>query len=219
MNARAVLPGGLIAALLTAAAVLALLVALGIRGDGPLAIGLGEAGGSARLQDGRASPVVEPGVREGTPVVLPGGGDAAPAAGTAPGRRGAAPLRGTKRGRAGVGQGGTRIPSRRAPVRTPTEPTTNITTTSGGTTTRPSAPSTPNRPAVKVRAPREPPKPAAVKKDRVTSAPTPTGTPVAQRPVPAPSAPVLEHRAAPTPTAAPPGGGVLTHVPAPSATP
>ena len=72
MSARAILPGGVIAAMLTAAALLALLVALSIRGEGPFSIGLGDAGGTARLEGGGAATLGEPGGGpvETAPVVL-----------------------------------------------------------------------------------------------------------------------------------------------------
>ena len=224
MSVRAVLPGGLIAAMLTAGAILALLIVLGIRGEGPLAIGLGDAGGAARLEGGGSATLGQPGGGpvETAPVVLPGG-VAAPSAGTAPGRRrGTAAPRSVTRGRQGAGQRRAQAPSRRAPAITPTAPTNtntnanaNTNTTSG--TTRPTATSTP-QPAIKVRGRGETPAPVAVKKQRVTSTPAATPSPVELRPVPAPKAPELERHAVPAPTPAPPSDG-LRRVPPPSVTP
>ena len=52
MRTRELLPGATIAALLTASALLALLVGLGMRGNGPLALDLGGSDGSAQLRGG-----------------------------------------------------------------------------------------------------------------------------------------------------------------------
>lgn len=216
MSVRAILPGGLIAAMLTASAILALLIVLGIRGEGPLAIGLGDAGGAARLDGGGSATLGEPGGGpvETAPVVLPGGGVAAPSAGTAPGRRGTTARRVVTRD--GAGQRRARTPSRRAPAVTPTAPTntnTNTNTTSG--TTRPTATSTP-QPAVKVRDRGETSRPVAVKKQRVSSTPAATPAPVELRPVPAPTAPDLERHATPAPTPAATADGTIERVPPPS---
>src|SRR4051794_3279107 len=62
MRTREILPGAAIAAMLTASALLALLVALGMRGDGPLALGLGGSDGSARLSGGEGGGAAATGV-------------------------------------------------------------------------------------------------------------------------------------------------------------
>jgi hypothetical protein len=215
MTTRAILPGALIAGLLTAAAVLALVVALGVRGEGPLALGVGEADGAARLDGGGSATLGRPtpGVRETTPVVLPGGGVAAPAAG-APARRRATALRGTAGDRQVTGRRITRTPAKGAPVATPKQPTTTTTTT-----TRPTATSTPNPNAVKVRgrAPAASPKPLVNKRRVPAGGAAPAPVPVT--PVPAPQAPDLTLSAPPAPTGTPSGAPPLTRVPPPSATP
>jgi hypothetical protein len=61
MRTRELLPGASIAALLTASALLALLVGLGMRGDGPLALDLGGSDGSAQLRGGRIRARARPG--------------------------------------------------------------------------------------------------------------------------------------------------------------
>jgi hypothetical protein len=212
MSTRAVLPGALIAAMLTGAALLALLVALGIRGEGPFAFGIGDSDGSARLDGGGAATLAEPtpGVRETTPVVLPGGSVAAPAAG-APARRGTA-VRGATDGRQQAGRRpAARTPARGVPVVSPTRPTTNA--PAGG----PVATSTPNPNPVKVRS-REPSAPKqVVKKQRVTPGSSATPAPVPTQPVPAPTAPQLNRSAPPAPT--PASTPVVTRVPAPTVTP
>jgi hypothetical protein len=222
MSVRAILPGGLIALALTACAFLALLIALGIRGDGPFSFGLGDADGSARLEGG-GSALLDRAVSttpfEGAPVALPGGVVAAGARTVA---RRSSSLRGATNGRQVAGRRNARTPSRRSPVATPTAPTTTNTTAGG--TTRPTATSTPNPDAVKVRGRGETPPRVDVRKQRVTSrTPAATPTPVPLRPVPPPSTPELERQAAPAPAPADTGvgadDGVLTRVPPPSATP
>lgn len=222
MSPRAILPGAVIAAMLTAAALLALLVALGIRGEGPFSIGLGDAGGTARLDGGPATTLGEPGGGpvETAPVVLPsGGGGAAPAAGTASGGSRTTPLRSAARDPQGADRRRAQAPSQPSPVSTPSAPTTNTPTSSGGTTTRPTPISTPNPTAEKVRGRGETPQKVAVKKQRVANSPAATPSPVPMRPVPAPTAPEVVRRSAPTPTPAATGDGVLRRVPPPSATP
>lgn len=213
MSVRAILPGGLIVAMLTAGAILALLIVLGIRGEGPLALGLGDAGGAARLEGGGSATLGNPdgGPLETAPVVLRGG-VAATSAGTAPGRRGTTAPRGVKRD--GAGRPRAQTPSRRSPAVTPNAPTnTNTNTTSG--TTRPTATSTP-QPAVKVRDRGDTSAPVAVKKQRVSSTPAVTPTPVELRPVPAPTAPELERHVTPAPTPAATADGTIKRVPPPS---
>jgi hypothetical protein len=216
MSARAIFPGAVIAGLLTAAAVLALLVALGIRGEGPLAIGIGDADGAARLDGGDSAALGRPtpGVRESAPGVLPGGGVAAPAAGT-PARRSSSGLTGSTDGRQNAGRRETaRTPTRRAPVVSPTQPTTQP-----GSGTRPTATSTPDPNPVKFRGRGESTPKAPIQKQRVT--PGSTKPSVELQPVPAPSAPDLSRTAAPAPSPAstPAAGPDLTRVPPPSATP
>ena len=218
MTTRVILPGALIAGLLTAAAVLALFVALGIRGEGPLALGVGDADGAARL-DGGASTGLDrpaPGVRETAPVVLPGGGVAASVAGS-PARRRASALRGAAGDRQVAGRRNARPPAGNRPVASPNTPAT---TTRPAPTTRPTATSTPNPDAVKVRG-RGPaaPKPL-VNKRRVPPGGSATPAPVPTQPVPAPQAPELNRSAPPAPAGTPaPGAPPLTRVPPPSATP
>jgi hypothetical protein len=219
MSLRPVLPGAVIAGLLTLAAVLALLVALGIRGEGPLALDLGDADGAARLDGGGSAALGEPtpGVRESAPVVLPGGGVAAPAAGI-PARRRSTGLTGAADGRQNAGsRDGARAPTRRAPVVSPTQPTTTP-----GTSTRPTATSTPDPNPVKFRGRGESTPKAPIQKQRVTSGGA-RPSPVELEPVPAPSAPDLSRTAAPTPapSSTPAGADApdLTRVPPPSATP
>jgi hypothetical protein len=223
MSPRAILPGAVIAAMLTAAALLALLVALSIRGEGPFSIGLGDAGGTARLDGGPATTLgeLDGGPVETAPVVLSsGGGGAAPAAGTAPGRSRTTPLRSAARDPQSGDRRRAQAPSQPSPVSTPTAPsTTNNTTSSGGTTTRPTPISTPDPTAEKVRGRGETPQKVDVKKQRVTNSPAATPVPVPVRPVPAPTAPEVVRRSAPTPTPAATGDDVLRRVPPPSATP
>jgi len=218
MSTRAILPGALLAGLLTVAAVLALVVALGIRGEGPLAIGVGDADGAARLEGGGSATLGQPtpGVRETTPVVLPGGGIAASVAGS-PARRRASALRGAAGDRQVAGRRNARTPAGDRPVASPNAPAT---ITRPATTTRPTATSTPNPNAVKVRG-RGPaaPKPL-VNKRRVPPGGSATPAPVPTQPVPAPQAPELNRSAPPAPVATPaPGAPPLTRVPPPSATP
>lgn len=223
MRTRAILPGALIAGLVTTAALLALVVALGIRGGGPLALGLGDSDGSARLDD-VAAPAGESGRAParlgGTPVVLPGGGVAAPAAGVAPRRAAGAP-RVTTQGNRGATRGGLRTPSRQTPAVAPA-PTAAAPTTA--TTTPQVATSTPNPVAVKVRGRGKTKPTSSVPKSRVkTGRPaTPVSTPApGSTPGPAPrsgEAPAVEKQrvAAPTPTPATGLGaddGVLHRVP------
>ena len=129
---------------------LALVVALGIRGEGPLALGLGDADGAARLDGGGSATLGEPtpGVRETSPVVLPGGGVAASVAGPS-GRRRAGALRGAADAHQAPAAATRAAPAGTRPVASPNAPTT--TTTRPATTTRPTATSTPNPNAVKVR--------------------------------------------------------------------
>jgi hypothetical protein len=220
MSARAILPGALLAGLLTVAAVLALVVALGIRGEGPLAldVGDGDGDGAARLEGGGSATLGEPtpGVRETAPVVLPGGGIAASVAGS-PARRRASALRGAAGDRQVAGRRNARTPAGNRPVASPNAP---VTTTSPVTTTRPTATSTPNPNAVKVRG-RGPaaPKPL-VNKRRVPPGGSATPAPVPTQPVPAPQAPELNRSAPPAPAGTPaPGAPPLTRVPPPATTP
>jgi hypothetical protein len=217
MSARAILPGGLIAGLLTVAAVLALVVALGIRGEGPLALGIGDADGSARLDGGGSATLGRPtpGIRETAPVVLPGGsGVAAPAAGT-PSRRDAG-LRGSARRGQDVGRrGATRRPAAGPAPAAPDRPAA-----SSPTTTRPAPASTPGPAPAKARdRGTSAPKPA-VTKQRAAPAGSATPVPVPITPVPAPTTPQLDRSGAPAPSpASTPAGPPITRVPPPSATP
>src|SRR3954453_7480220 len=99
MRAREVFPGALIATLLTASALLALLVGLGMRGNGPLALGLGGSDGSAQLSDGEGQDVAAPVSGRSAPAVrfpsvLASGGVAASGARSATRRRTTAALQG-----------------------------------------------------------------------------------------------------------------------------
>ena len=70
MRTRELLPGAVIAALLTASALLALLVGLGMRGGGPLALDLGGSDGSALLRGGEGQDVGATGAGGRNPVSL-----------------------------------------------------------------------------------------------------------------------------------------------------
>jgi hypothetical protein len=155
MRTRAVVPGAVLAGALTAAALLALLLGLAIRGDGPLPLGLGDSGGSAQLSVGEGTAPAGNGGRQAAPIALPlvapRGGVAAPAAGVAASRGATAP-RATTRGERVATRPTLRTPSRRtpsvAPAPTAAPPATGTTTT---TTSRPVATSTPGPVALKVR--------------------------------------------------------------------
>ena len=191
MSARAILPAASSQPCSPRRAVLALLVALGIARQRPAAIGLGEAGGSATLQGGTGRRRRRARARaKGRPSVLPGGGVAARPAGTAPSapRRDLAawhqadPLRRRPGRRAARRAAAAPVTRRRRPRRPPTPPPR----AGPPPAQRPrDAPG----PAIKVRAPRDTPQPAAVKKDRVSSAPDagrrarrPAARPGARRP-------------------------------------
>ena len=226
MRVRAVLPGALIALALTAAAAFALVIALGVRGEGPLSLLLGGSEGTARLQDReQVVPVGGAGGRPiSAPLLLPGGGFAAPAAQAAPGPRSASGLRGTTRVRrqaSGRNQAGTRITP--APAATPAAQPAPSTPTA----TRPAATGTP-APAVKVRGRgkgQDQPT-TSVPKSRVNTGPPapPTSTPAPSGDTgPRAGAPVVEMRPVqPTPTPGTGVGqddGVLHRVPAPPPAP
>ena len=126
MRTRELLPGATIAALLTASALLALLVGLGIRGDGPLAIDLGGSAGrrscaGARIR-ARALPAWA--ARRPASLTLPsvtsGGGVAASSSGSAARRRRTAALQGAAgRERAGRAPPGHDARARARPSRDP----------------------------------------------------------------------------------------------------
>src|SRR4051812_31165546 len=96
MRTRELLPGATIAALLTASALLALLVGLGMRGNGPLALPLGGWDGAAELRgEGAQAPgATGVGARRPASLTLPSvasrGGVAASAPGSVARRRTAA---------------------------------------------------------------------------------------------------------------------------------
>jgi hypothetical protein len=223
---RVILPGALIALALTAGATFALVLALGVRGEGPLSLLLGGSEGTARLQDReQLVPVGNPGGRAAAaPLLLPGGGVAVTAAQAAPGPRSASGLRGSARVRRGATRQ-TQTPARRTlpPAATPAAQPAPTTPTA----TRPTATSAP-APAVKVRGrgkAHDEPR-TSVPKSRVS-----TGAPAPPTSTPAPSgdtgpradAPVVEKRPVhPTPTPDTGVGqddGVLHRVPAPPPAP
>jgi hypothetical protein len=203
MRTRELLPGAAIAALLTASALLALLVGLGMRGDGPLALDLGGSDRSAQLRGGEGQGAGTTGVggRRPASLTLPsvasgGSGDAPASATRAAGRR---RTTSALQGAAGRGRAGARetTPALRTPSATPAP---------AATTTRPAATSTPNPVAVKVRGRGTPAPSKPVAKTRV--APPPSGTAAPRSSAPAPSAPAppvhverVAPPAAPTPSA------------------
>src|SRR4051812_30683658 len=146
MRTRELLPGATIAALLTASALLALLVGLGMRGNGPLALDLGGSDGLAQLRGGEGAGATGVGSRRPTSLTLPSvaSGDrvAASARGSAARRRTAALQGAAGRERAAARRQAT-TPALRTPSATTPAP--------AATTTRPAATSTPNPVAVKVR--------------------------------------------------------------------
>src|SRR5512132_3151662 len=125
MRTPELLPGAVIATLVTASALLALLVGLGIRGDGPLALDLGGSGGSAQLRGGDDQGAGATGVggrRPASltlPTVLSGGGVAASAPGSAARRTTSGLLGAAGRERAAARRQAT-TPMLRTPSATPT---------------------------------------------------------------------------------------------------
>jgi hypothetical protein len=210
MRSRELLPGAVIASLLTASALLALLVGLGIRGDGPLALGLGGSDGSAQLRggEGQGAGATDVGGRRPASLTLPrvtaGGGVAASAPGSATRRRTKPALQGA----AGPEHAGTRRQAPTPALRTPgaaPAPAKSITTPT----------STPNPVAVKVRGRGTPAPRDSVTKTRVNSAPSGTAAPRSATPAPSAPAPAVhvERVAPPAPTAAPKPPVVVIRVP------
>ena len=124
MRTRELLPGATLAALLTASALLALLVGLGMRGGGPLALDLGGSDGSAQLRGGEGGGAGANGVggRRPASLTLPsvasGGGGAASGTGSAARRRTAA-----LQGAAGRERAAARRQATTPALRTPAAPT------------------------------------------------------------------------------------------------
>ena len=188
LRSRAALPGVMLALLLTAGALFALVLAIGIRGDGPLSLLIGGADGAARLQDREAvaplggtssGPVFGPadGSAGGAPAVLPATGGV-PTARRSPARRGDP--------RAGV-------PGRRSPVQAPSRPAPVTPAPPAPTNTSPKpAPTAAPAPAVKVRGRGTPPAAPTVPKQRTqpaaTAAPAPSAEPVVEKQVYRPEA-------------------------------
>ena len=136
MRARAIFPGAMLAGALTAAALLALVLTLAIRGDGPFPLGLGDSGGSAQLSVGeRAAPAGHDG-RQAAPIDAAARGAprgvAAPAPGVARLGGVAAAPRATTRGERVAIRPTLRTPARRtpsvAPAPTAAPPATGTTT-------------------------------------------------------------------------------------------
>ena len=186
LRSRAALPGVLLALLLTAGALFALVLAIGIRGDGPLSLLIGGADGAARLQDREAvaplgdtsSGPVQFGPAEGSsPAVLPATGGA-PTARRSPARRGDI--------RAGV-------PGRRSPAQAPSRPAPVTPAPPGPTNSSPKpVPTAAPAPAVKVRGRGTPQTAPSVPKQRTqpaaTAAPAPSAEPVVEKQVYRPEA-------------------------------
>ena len=210
MRTRELLPGATIAALLTASALLALLVGLGMRGNGPLALDLGGSDGSAQLRGGEDQDVDATGVggRKSALLTLPTvASDSDAVAASAPGsaaRRRTAALQGAA--------GRERAAARRQAT-TPALRTPSATPAPAKSTTRPAATSTPNPVAVKVRGRGAPAPKQTVSKTRVPTLPGTTAAPRSSTPAPsapAPAVPVVRV-APPAPTPNPPV--VLVRVP------
>ena len=187
MRTREFLPGATIAALLTASALLALLVGLGMRGNGPLAFDLGGSDGSALLRGGEGQGAGATGVggRGPASLTLPsvasGGGVAASGPGSAARRRTAALQGAAGRERAAARRQAT-TPALRTPSATPAP---------ASTTTRPAATSTPNPVAVKVRGRGAPAPKQTVSKTRVPTLPGTTAAPRSSTPAPSAPAPAV----------------------------
>jgi hypothetical protein len=223
MRAREVLPGAAIAALLTASALLALLVGLGMRGDGPLAIDLGGSDGSVRLRgaEGQDAGGTGAGGRRPAsvtlrPVVAPGGGAvAAPVRRTAPRR---SITRQALQGASGRERAAVRRP--RPALRTPSAPAP----APAATAPQPTATAAPAPVAVKVRGRGTPAPKKGVAKTRVAPprlkpgklrAAPPRGKPGKVRAAPPRGKPGKPHPAAPAPKApGPPGHPGRVHAPA-----
>jgi len=123
LRSRAALPGVLLALPLTAGALFALVLAIGIRGDGPLSLLIGGADGAARLQDREA--VAPLGDTSSGPVFGPVEASSAgtPATGGVPTARRSPARRGGPRAGVPGRRSPTQAPSRPAPVRpAPTAP-------------------------------------------------------------------------------------------------
>jgi hypothetical protein len=224
---RAVLPGALLAMLVAGAALLALLLALGIRGEGPLTLLLGGADGAARLQDREA---VAPAAVSGVPGVQLG--PATPSADALtvplPATAGAAVPAAQRRSAALRGETRTRVPARRSPARAPSRSTparpAPVARTSPVTATAPRPATAAPAPAVKVRGRGKTTPTSSVPKVRIrssrpaapaaTPAPAPAGTPVG---APRAAEPVVEMRPYRPENPPVPGAGddsgVLTRVP------
>jgi hypothetical protein len=227
MRYRAELPGVVLALVLTGVALLAFVLALGIRGEGPFTLGLGDADGAARLPGGEITALGPSGGSLHTSTRAPAGSGAA-ARGTGASGTGAdaaprrtAALRGATEG---ASRGGVRTQARRTPAVTPA-PTASAPTTIT-TTTQPVATSTPNPVAIKVRGrgkAREAPR-VNVPKQRVNSRPGTVANPApspgsTSGPEPRADAPVTTRVVSPAATAEPGLGaddGVLTRVPQPT---
>lgn len=209
MRTRELLPGAVIAALLSASALLALLVGLGMRGDGPLALDLGGSDGSAQLRggDGQGAGATDVGGRRPAPLTLPAAKSRDDVAASAPGsavrRRTSSALQGAA-GRERATRRQVMTPALRTPSATPA-PTK--------TTTTPAATSTPNPVAVKVRGRGTPAPKQAVTKTRVNPAPSAAPAPRSATPAPSAPAPAVQVERVPPPAATPKPPVVVIRVP------
>jgi hypothetical protein len=203
MRTRELLPGATIAALLTASALLALLVGLGMRGNGPLALDLGGSDGSAQLRggEGQGAGATAVGGRRPASLTLPSvvsDSDVAASVPGSAGRRRTAALQGA----AGRERAAARRQATTPALRTPAAPTAPT-----KPATRPAATSTPNPVAVKVRGRGAPAPKQTVSKTRVPTSPSGTAAPRSSTPAPsapAPAVPVERVTAPATPTPTPP---------------
>ena len=211
MTPRVVLPGAVVAISLTAAALLALLLVLALRGDGPLIFGLGDSDGQVRLPEGETvPPLPSAALPDGAPTLLLPSGVLVPAVDPSPEGGG---LRGDTQVRPGTVRRRATTPTTPTPAGTPAPAGSTPTTT-----TRPVATPAPDPVAVKERGRGTPaPEPTAPAKRVAPRAPAPgVATPES-----APSAPVptVEMRVTQPPPPADTGvgadDGVLERVPAP----
>jgi len=212
MRTRELLPGAVIAALLTASALLALLVGLGMRGGGPLALDLGGSDGSAQLREGEGQDAAATGVggRKSASLTLPSvAARRGVAASTAP-RPAARRHTATLQGAAGRERAAARRQPTKPTLRTPAAPPAPALPA-----TRPAATSTPNPVAVKVRGRGAPAPKHTVSKTRVPTPPSAGAAPRSSTPAPsapAPAVPVVRV-APPAPTATPKPPVVVIRVP------
>ena len=224
MTHRAILPGALLALLVAGTAALALALALGIRGDGPLNLLLGGSDGTVRLPDRvSVAPVGSAGLQPG-PVARPAAGAPTvvlPATAGAPAsaRRRTPDLRGESQTRRPARRGPAQAPTRPIGVPSPPAPVAQSAPTTSTTAPAPAATPAPAAVRVRGRGREDAASAPTVPKTRVRSArPTsPVATPApAASPAPRADAPVVElrpYRPEQPDTAAGSDSGVLKRVP------